>query len=349
MKGASILVITNGDSAAGAIRNTRLEVEHILPWRDVLHEGPVPGDVSVSILREIRAQHLAHSGYGEMDEIAAQFNDRDRLIESCDKFDEIVLWFEHDLYDQLQLIQVMARLEGLSADHASLACDDSFVAQQSSAQLERQFDHRRPVTPQAYAEAVHAWSCFTSPDPTAMVEFARAPASRALPHVAPAFRRLIAEFPDRDTGLSSTEEFILRQLDKHGALSGKELFRKHTLVEQAEFMGDWSFFRILIDLAAPPNPLVEPTEDVTFQLGGLGVEDCADRSFRILATGRKAVHGEINAIGLRGIDRWIGGVHLVTNAVWMRKTVDSRVDSPAYSVLGPMNLKDSAGRSSNLR
>lgn len=346
--GASILVITNGDSAAGAIGQTHLEVEQILPWRDVLHEGPVPGDVSTASLRDIRAEYLAACGYGELDEIAGQFEGRDRLIETCDRFDEVVLWFEHDLYDQLQLIQVLARLKDLSLNRVSLVCD-GFVAQQSTTELERQFHDRQPVTPKTYAQASAAWSCFTGADPTRWAEIASAPGSKVLPQLASAFSRLIAELPDEDTGLSMTEEFILRRLDQSNLLSAKELFRQYTREEQVEFMGDWSFFRLLIDLATPPKPLVQPSENVASQPNDLAVVNCADLSFRILPTGRQVARGEINAIGLRGVDRWIGGVHLIADAVWMRRTEEKRGQTSVYSVLGPVNFEDAAGRFSNLR
>ncbi len=345
----SILVITNGDSAASAIQSTDLENEHVLPWRDVLYEGPVPENVGDAVLRKIRAEYLAECGYGKHDEIANQFDERDKLIESSDRFDEIVLWFEHDLYDQLQLIQILARLRELAAERVSILCNDRFVAHQSSAELERQFHHRLAITRETFAEAGHAWSCFTSTDPTRLAEIAIGPASRALPYLTSAFSRLIAEFPDQYTGLSMTEEFILRRLDLSNLSSGKDLFREHTLAEQAEFMGDWSFFRVLLDLAAPPNPLVQLDDGFEPLPEGRHIGDCADLAFRILPIGRRVVRGETNAIGLRGIDRWIGGVHLVTDAVWVRRPVRKRDNRQGYTVIGPVDLDKNPGRSSNFR
>jgi hypothetical protein len=50
------LHVTNGDSAAEGLRATGL-ARRILPWRDALHEGPVP-DVPDPELRRIRAAFL---------------------------------------------------------------------------------------------------------------------------------------------------------------------------------------------------------------------------------------------------------------------------------------------------
>jgi hypothetical protein len=55
------LHVTNGDSAAEGLRATGL-ARRILPWRDALHEGPVPDvpDPELRLLGE--ADHVAQSG-----------------------------------------------------------------------------------------------------------------------------------------------------------------------------------------------------------------------------------------------------------------------------------------------
>ena len=35
------LIVTNGDSAAERLREAGIK-GHIIPWRDMLHDGPVP-------------------------------------------------------------------------------------------------------------------------------------------------------------------------------------------------------------------------------------------------------------------------------------------------------------------
>ncbi|MGI9373785.1 MAG: DUF1835 domain-containing protein, partial [Hyphomicrobiales bacterium] len=95
------LVITNGDSAANVLQEAGIEAK-LLPWRDVLHIGPVPQTETLDALSAIRAEFLQD----ESDDALAQFNERDDLVTRHADFDSIELWFEHDLYDQLQLIQI---------------------------------------------------------------------------------------------------------------------------------------------------------------------------------------------------------------------------------------------------
>ena len=99
------LIITNGDSAGALLRQAMPGVE-VLPWRDVLHEGPVPVTDSLADLTDIRANYLARDG-GDLDQTRTILQARDRGLARSTSFDRIVLWFEHDLYGQLQLLQVL--------------------------------------------------------------------------------------------------------------------------------------------------------------------------------------------------------------------------------------------------
>ncbi|MHA1517653.1 MAG: DUF1835 domain-containing protein, partial [Alphaproteobacteria bacterium] len=100
------LVITNGDVAGELLRKTLIGAE-VLPWRDVLHEGPVPLTDTPETLTATRIEYLAGSGGGDIGAIEFEMTARDRGLGMSGEFDRVVLWFEHDLYDQLQLLQIL--------------------------------------------------------------------------------------------------------------------------------------------------------------------------------------------------------------------------------------------------
>ena len=110
---AATLHVTNGDSTALSLRQTAL-VERVVAWRDVLHEGPVP-DVGDAELRAVRASFLG-APVGELEA-------RDAAL-AAGREGEYVLWFEADLYDQLQIAQILARLAALRvpAERITLIC-----------------------------------------------------------------------------------------------------------------------------------------------------------------------------------------------------------------------------------
>src|SRR3712207_3559883 len=117
------LHVTNGDAAADVLRGTRL-AGSILTWRDVLHEGPVPR-VSAKELRWVRARFFSAHGWGRAEKIVAEFALRDAtLVAALAAERELVLWFEHDLFDQLQLAQILAAVaeSGHDPRNATLVC-----------------------------------------------------------------------------------------------------------------------------------------------------------------------------------------------------------------------------------
>src|SRR5262245_38420464 len=111
-----------------AVRDGRIAAGQVLPWRDVLHEGPVPGALSLDELSRRRARFIVEAGW--WDDLAAvekDFRERDAVLKATARHDEVVLWFEHDLYDQLQLIQILDWFVAHPVAKLSLICEAEYV------------------------------------------------------------------------------------------------------------------------------------------------------------------------------------------------------------------------------
>jgi hypothetical protein len=224
-----LLHITNGDCAAEVL--SRVVSGTILPWRDVLHEGPVRAGLALEELSRERAQFIAQAGWGEPEKILEDFRSRDAVFRRAGQHDEIVLWFEHDLYDQLQLIQVLDGLSDLRGPPVSLVCEAEYLGTMAAKRAAELFALRNPVTRRHFHEARAAWAAFRSPNPRD-IESVR-PA--ALPFLAAALRRHLEEFPWTTDGLSRTERRILQALER-GPLPLGELLRE--VGEEPGFLGD---------------------------------------------------------------------------------------------------------------
>src|SRR2546423_12861085 len=94
----SELIITNGDSAANLLAAAG-RTGRILPWRDVLHEGPILPVLDACTMA--RVDYLSDRFRIERADVAADFGARDAILKAHAGFDRVELWFEHDLYDQL--------------------------------------------------------------------------------------------------------------------------------------------------------------------------------------------------------------------------------------------------------
>jgi hypothetical protein len=104
-----ILNITNGDSAVNIMKQAGVPGT-FLSWRDVLHDGPVPAGLSLEDLSMVRAGFIANRGWGASEAVVQGFIARDNVLKSYDQYEKVMLWFEHDLYDQLQILQILARI-----------------------------------------------------------------------------------------------------------------------------------------------------------------------------------------------------------------------------------------------
>lgn len=301
------LHVTNGDSTVPGLRATGL-AHRIVCWRDALHEGPVP-DVPDDELRRIRARFLDGENAADLG-IREELAERDRMLES-NRDGDYVLWFEADLYDQLQLIQILAKLHELKvpAGRITLICIGEFpgiahfggLGELEADQLSRlPAMAATPLTVSALEHATRAWTRFRAPDPGGLGEIAAKPLGE-LRFVAEAFDRLSREYPSTRDGLSLTERRILAAV-ADGAPPAGAAFIRVGARETRPFLGDTWCFDAMTRLAQAPNPLLEaePSADPVGPHSRL----------RLTGIGRRVLDGDEDHIALNGINRWIGGVHL---------------------------------------
>ena len=318
----SLLHVTNGESAGNTLRQTGLGGA-VLPWQDVLHEGPVPALPRAELLRT-RARFLADCGWGGRQALLSSLERRDRqLLEALRDGLQVVLWFEHDVYDQLQLLDVLALAQAGKAA-LELIVVGSFPGRPSFAglgeltaeELETLWPSRRPATPALLETAASAWAAFRAPEPTALAGWA-ARETAELPFLAPALRRLLEELPAPADGLSRTERQALEVIAA-GAGTPPAAFVAAQRLEDAPFLGDTWFFRSLSALGQGEYRLLE-TDDGEALPAPPPLGD--GRSFarlplRLTATGERTLRGEVDRVELPGLDRWVGGTHVTADDLW---------------------------------
>ena len=303
-----MLHVTNGDSAEASIRAAGVDGE-IMSWQDVLHEGPLPAGLDADGLRAERAHFLAACGWGTADEIETRLRARDeRLAAAVRDGEEIVLWFEHDLFDQLQLIQIVDRLDGASAVETVLT--DRHLTNIDPAWLAQLFSRRDPLDPAQVTLARHAWEAVRAPDPSA-IEVLLAIHTAALPHLGPALRRLLEELPATGDGLSRTERQALAAL-AGGAATPVAVLEACARAEEAAFLGDTWLWRRLAELASGDRPLVRGRDGA--QVGPpppVSSDDGFARTeLELTDVGRSVLAGEADRALLVPLDRWVGGIHV---------------------------------------
>ncbi len=305
---ANTLHVTNGDTVLHLWKKAGLLGTH-LAWRDVLHEGPVLGSLPLEELSSLRADFLASRGYGNAIKLHYDFEKRDAVIRRAAEFEEIVLWFEHDLYDQLHLLQILAVLQaqGVGAGSVQMIQADQYLGLLSADEIMALFPKRRFLTSAMADGAAKAWRAFTSEEPELQYAATSQPYA-GFPFLAPALKRLCEEYPAAGSGLSRTQKHVLEACAQ-GARRKEDLFRRSQAREEASFLGDSACYQHIDDLCAEPAPLLSELEN----------------GYELTVLGRRVLAGDADWLERQPIDRWIGGVHLTNANDWRWNEADERV------------------------
>lgn len=320
------LIITNGDEAADLLAASG-RTASILPWRDILHEGPLAAK-GLEALSDLRAQFLSQRFGFDFAEIRAEFGARDAVLRQHEHFERIEIWLEHDLYDQLQLAQLVDffAAEGRS-EGVFLVQADHFLGQERAETIGRFADRARELNPQMLSAGRAAWAelCADTPRPAFRRLFT---APGPFPFLVPAIRRFLEELPAPRTGLGRSESVLLKAIAEY-EVTPKSLFPMVLAGEPAAFMGDWSFFRLLEDLAFVEEPLLAGLGE-RFQPFGEDDRRLAYLDSPLILTpfGRAVLAGMEDHVATNGIDRWWAGTRLYGYDVW-------RFDRAVGSLVAP--------------
>ncbi len=289
---ATTLHVTNGDTVLYLFKKAGITGTHVA-WRDALYEGPVPSG-SLEEATAYRASFAAARGYGNPIKIIHDFERRDAQLRRAAEFQEVVLWFEHDLYDQLQILQILTALERLDLEpgRISIVQSDQYLGTMTADELSPLLARRRVVTAATFRSARRAWERFTSKSPLDLFVASKEDAI-GLPFLRASLRRLCEEYPWTRDGLSRSQRQALEAVAQ-GPAHDRELFARAQAREEAAFMSDGTFAKVVDDLRASPAPLIESDADVV----------------AVTALGRRVLAGDADWLEAAGIDRWIGGVHL---------------------------------------
>ena len=302
-----ILHIHNGDASADVAKRSSIPGEHFA-WREALIDGPAPAAANEQEWRRVRAQHLSEAYGVERAECESESIVQEEKLASFVDYQEVVLWFEHDLFCQVHLVYLLNwfanRVPGKTK--LSLICIGSFPGKEnfrglgelSAAELSSLFPSRQPVRREQLDLATWAWAAYGSTDPRDLETLLQSD-TRSLPFLGPAIRGHLRRFPSTANGLGRIENRGLQLVDS-GLHNFADLFRRFGEVEPVYGLGDTQFWLSLRRLADANQPLLRingnrPSPDATIEITDLG---------------KAVLRGEGDFVVLNGIEGWLGGVYL---------------------------------------
>jgi len=232
-----------------------------------------------------------------------------RLGRLASRYNHIILWFEHDLYDQACLVRVLANLAARpTLPRVELVCIDRFpgiarftgLGQLSPEQLAGLWAQRKPVGRRQLALGARARVALEAASPQPIEALRTAAGLSALPFLGAALGRHLQELPWTTDGLALTERLILASLAS-GPRTAAALFVDTQARDPLPYMGDLFFRSIVRDLLAAPRPPIAvdgPTRRLAWPR----------RVIRLTALGRALLDGRGDWQDEGPVVRWVGDI-----------------------------------------
>ena len=234
----------------------------------------------------------------------------ERAVRAGAERSEVVVWSEEDAFCQLNALYLLRRLTAEKAN-VSLVCPrEGRLGRMDANALHELFLARRSL-PEAWLPlAEQAWSALVAPDPRE-VERLLPELDAAWPALAAALRLHLARFPSTRDGLGRLDRALLRHVAR--APSDFATLFRAALDDETVYaygIGDVQAFAYLRQMAEGEAPLVavdDPRALDDPNSGGV---------WRVTDTGQRVLDAAADAVTLRGVDMWLGGVRLEGQHVW---------------------------------
>ncbi|RJG05388.1 DUF1835 domain-containing protein [Noviherbaspirillum cavernae] len=289
-----------------------------LAFADPYVQGPVPHTDSLQEFIRIRARFLRP--WFESPEAALERLTQDyAALEMATDYPRVMLWFEHDSYDQLILAKLFHFFQHAAQrpQQLRLICVSRFpgvkrfngIGQLPAEAMRVLWNQFSNAGPAQLSLGKQAWDAITAPTPAPLRDLI-ATQTPAIPVMAKALARHLEELPSTRNGLSLTEHLTLKTLTEEGAMNASRLFTRYTNYhEPLPFLGDLQYWKILSGLADAERAAI-----VIDRKGSKPVEWMVS----VTQLGRELLTGTADWLALNRIDRWVGGMHIDsrTSPVW---------------------------------
>lgn len=308
---ARTLHIRCGSDLMNPLREARFSGD-FLEYSDVLCQGPVLSDATWLTRR---ATFLAEA-YGartgqNADQIAEQLRRaEDGLSSASRRYERVVIWVEHDSYDQLVLVRCLAqfavapprRLDLISVERFPGSARFIGLGQLPAEALRLLWDERTAVSGRQLDIGRDLWAMLRCSDPTPLAMAAQSGLPE-LPQMARAIRRHCQELPWLRDGLGLTERLVM-QLLSEGPKTVSEIHA--ALMREREplpWLGDIMLLFILHGMKTVDEPVLT---------GAFRGEQrrWPDELLTITGLGQAVLAGEVDWLSLSPPERWLGGVHV---------------------------------------
>ncbi len=237
-----------------------------LEYSDPVCQGPlIKGEQLLKARAEFLSNYVKLSGVS-IENIEQQLQSDEEILRECaDNYQRVVLWFEHDIYDQLILARVLAcfstnkvpvRLEIVSVNDYPGSTRFVGLGQLPPEALHLLWQKRVLINEQQLSLGHAVWDALCSSDFLNLHSLLNAEKTNVLPYMAQAIKRYLQELPSVDNGLGLCENLILQALVDKSYRAGKLFSYVTGSLEPTPWLGDIMFWHILKKLSNSAYPVI---------------------------------------------------------------------------------------------
>jgi len=228
---ASTLHITNGDSTTNYLKKLRFSGEFIT-WREMLCEGKTTTDVGSESFWKNRFDFLK-TVYKVNKPTFIEFTLKEyRNLCKKKEQNEIVLWFEPDLFCQINMLAVLSWIKRYRQGYEiSLVSDGTDAKSHKNAgfsllseeQINLLYKNRVSLSQDDIEYADYIWQLYCSDSPLRLETVYKFNPMSPFKHLASAIEAHLKRFPSIENGLNFVENNILKTTNSHQFKSKQEL------------------------------------------------------------------------------------------------------------------------------
>jgi len=252
----SILHITNGDSTTNYLRKLNFQGDFIT-WREMLCEGKTSTDVGSEHFWKSRFDFLKQSYKVTKKQFIDLTLKEYRNLCNHKSQEEIVLWFEYDLFCQINMIAVISWLKRYRKGRKiSLVCSGEVkgsnkllgLAELTEKQLKEQYQNKTELTIDDIEYADYVWQLYCSDNPIKLQNVYQYQQNTTFKYLIDSLLVHLQRFPSIGNGLNNVENSILDITANSTLNSQDELIRELLQQENQYGFGDLQYKKQINDL-----------------------------------------------------------------------------------------------------
>lgn len=290
-----------------------------ISWREDLSTGRATDDglQSRESWLDLRAEALTTAYELDAGQCRDELGAQEKWLDASLAGDEIVLWFEYDMFCQINLVYLLNWYERHS-DRLPLVSIPTIVpllekglGTLEAKDLSELFRDRAPVSPTLRGLGHLIWRAYSSSDPAGLVDLLNSDENE-LPYLQRSLLCHLSRFPSVENGLNRVE-IVGLELVASGKGSFGELFREFRKSEGAYGFGDDQLFNVLERMVLCRTPLLSANLPAGSQRTSNAF---LETEFEITDAGRAVLARRADQIELNGIGHFLGGAHLTNVSYW---------------------------------